>query len=339
MVRHCFYHELSRGPYPEHARKYWREQASRGLTAGTLSGNDTRYFDPDPAVGLAMMIDAVMDEGLAKSGQPLLILSDTGKTITDAREQGSGDWPEIILCGMETPNMADLPSLQGQANDAHEHGLRFGCTICATAAMDKWHGRELGSVPDIWIVQGSTFRESTPSDAASLGKELWSYFCNECYDKPVVLRYYAGLWAWARQVTHALLWAYSHHVDTKVHPGGHPVYDPSDKFSYACPREDGTIIPSSGYLGFEQGIQDCRLLEAAEASEDAEVREYVAGVRASVAYPMFRRLVGGAPVDMDEVARRLNEMGITVSPAMQEDRAASHARAKKQSLKSMGIQE
>jgi hypothetical protein len=152
------------------------------------------------------------------------------------------------------------------------------------------------------------------SDAAGLGKELWSYFCNECYDKPVVLRYYSGLWAWARQVTHALLWAYSHHVETKVHPGGHPVYDPSDKFSYACPREDGSIIPSSGYDGFAQGILDCRLLERAEElgeQGDPELVAYVAEVRASVAPPMFRRLVGGAPVDMDEVARRLGEMGVT----------------------------
>ena len=332
MVNHCFYHELSRGPYPEHARRYWREQASRGLTAGTLSGNDTRYFDPDPAVGLAMMIDAIMDEGLAKAGRPLLILSATGATITSAREQGSGDWPEIIVAGMETPNMADLPSLQGQANDAHEHGLRFACTICATAAMDKWEGRELGSAPDIWIVQGSTWRESTPSDAASLGKELWSYFCNECYDKPVVLRYYAGLWAWARKVTHALLWAYSHHVETKVMAAGHVVRDPSDKFSYAVPAADGSIVPSTGYDGFVQGILDCRLLEAAEASDDAEVRAYVSEVRASVAPPMFRRLVGGPPVDMDEVARRLGEMGVTTAPAVKEDRALSHARAKKQSM-------
>lgn len=316
ICHHGFYHELGRCAYPQHGRAYWREQASRGCTTGTLSGNDAHLFDPDPALGLALMIDGIVDEGLVDHRNPMLILSATGETISNAKQHCTGEWPEIVICGMETPNMNDYPSLQRQADDAHEHGLRFACTICAAAAMDRYQGGPyLGEAPDIWITQGSTHRASTVSDAAGLGKELWSYFCNECYDKPVVLRYYSGLWAWARQVTHALLWAYSHHVETKVHPGGHPVYDPSDKFSYACPREDGTIISSSGYDGFAQGILDCRLLERAEElgeQGDPELAAYVAEVRASVAPPMFRRLLGGAPVDMDEVARRLGEMGVVL---------------------------
>ncbi len=45
---HGFFHELNRCAYPQHGRLYWREQASRGCTTGTLSGNDTRFFDDDP---------------------------------------------------------------------------------------------------------------------------------------------------------------------------------------------------------------------------------------------------------------------------------------------------
>jgi hypothetical protein len=312
---HGFYHELGRCAYPQHARSYWREQASSGCATGTLSGNDTRYFDPDSALGLAMMIDAIVDEGLVNPRNPMLILSATGKTISDAKQHCTGEWPEIVICGIETPSMHDYPYLQRQAEDAHEHGLRFACTICAAAAMDRYQGGPyLGEAPDIWIVQGSTFRASTASDAASLGKELWSYFCNECHHDYDVLRYYSGLWCWARQPKQALLWTYAHDPKTKAGDRDCIVRAQGDKFTYAVPREDGTVIPTRGYEGFVQGIEDCRLLERAEElglQGDPELTTYMGEVRASVAYPMFRRLVGGPPVDMGEVTRRLTEMGVT----------------------------
>lgn len=339
MVLHGFYQQLGRSAYPQFYRNYWREQASRGLTTAAPSASDAYFFDKsNVGRGLAIMIEQLMDDGLARAGQPLLVVSCTGDMVTDARPYATRDWPEIVVAGQENPCVHDFHSIMREKTDANKHGLRNSTTTCGTATLDRFHGEgsaelgfpRLGEASDIWIVQGKTFRADTNSCAAEMGKEVWSYFCDECTDKPEVTRYYSGLWAWARGVKQCLLWAYQHDAGTYAETPAGKTVARGDRFTYAVPMPNGSVVSQPGYLGFVEGIRDCRVLEEADASPDPEVKAYLDELRPKVAMPMARRFVGGPPLDSDKIRADLIKLLPRHGYATMGEYMAGHQRAKEE---------
>jgi hypothetical protein len=317
MVRHGMYQMMYRMASPPYGRDYGREQASRGLLTAAISASDSIHFHEDPGTGLALMIEATMECGLTTAGEPIIVNSANGATIAAARPHASRAWPGIVLAGHENPSVHDYPSIMQEKREANDHGCRNSNTTCGTAALDRFYGEGgaelghpcLGTASDVWVVQGKTFRADTNERAAEMGSEVWSYFCDECTDKPEVTRYYAGLWAWARGVKNCLLWAYQ---DDGKGRHGSPSPDAElrigAKFTYAVPKPDGSIEATTGYDGFTKGIADCRILEAASASPDPAVQQYLDELRPKIATPMARRFVGGAPLDSDEITKDLLRM-------------------------------
>jgi hypothetical protein len=138
-----------------------------------------------------------------------------------------------------------------------------------------------------------------------MGKDLWSYWCDDLTHVQGVLRWYAGLWAFSRKVTNCLVWAYAHHEGTRIDEHGVTRRASDDRHTFAVPHENGEITPTEDYLGFQQGIVDCRMLEGAYESTLSAAIARIKALTGEVPHPMFRRLVGAPMFDMDQIAQEL----------------------------------
>jgi hypothetical protein len=315
-VAHGFYQNVSNIAYPHLAPSYWREQASRGLTTAVAQGAEL-LCPSDPIVGLAVMVEGMMEAGLVRPGEPLLVFADPTACYF-AKQYATRSWPELVMFNDDDPPPDRLQDVERMAAEAHNLYFRSslfvnGNYVKEGKRRDGGPGSPLGAAVDIWIVQAHTWQQDTAKNAKALGKELWAAYTLPTTGRYDYMRYYAGMWCWAHGPRQALVWAYTDSPNTMVCPDGslRMNRDPEgrpDKQSFAIPRPDGTVMATPGYEGFEQGIKDCRYLERKEELADEKTRAYLAAVRASVPFQMPRPGKGLPEVQAPDVIRRLGEM-------------------------------
>jgi hypothetical protein len=290
MTKHGFYVSPARMAYPHQVERYYADMAANGLTTATADGSAT-FCPADPAVGLACNIEALLQAGLAEPGKPLLCFADPD-TAYKANRLRTREWPEIILNNYDDPSPGDIEGVQAIASDAHELYFKSSLFVNGNFVKERKIRVEgaalLGEAVDIWIVQAHTWQPDIAKNAQALGKQVWSAYTVGAAGRYEHMRYYAGLLSWARRVDQCLTWAYTHDRHTMIRPDDTFAVAEGDNNSYAIPRMDGTVHMMPGYAGLRAGIEDCRLLERAEAGDVYEARQYLANVRAMVPFAMPR---------------------------------------------------
>jgi len=313
MIRHGLYQSVGTA-YPHQFQAYWREQASRGLTTAAVNGWKA-LCPPDPQTGLVIAVEGLMDAGLARLGEPLLMFADPNDLYW-AKQKSTCDWPEVVLPNLDDPSPAQFDSVWNAARAAHR--LYFKSSLFVSGNYVKEGKRRdgdsaiLGEAIDIWIVHAHTWQQDTEKNAKALGKELWAAFTVSLPGQYDHMRYYAGLWCWARRPKQALVWCFTHDQRTRVNTDGSLCVPETDHWSLAIPRHDGTVQSTPGYDGFAKGIEDCRLLERAEytctARSDDEVLGYLQTVRNTVPFQMPRPGKVLPALQAPEVLRTLEGM-------------------------------
>lgn len=299
MTRHGLYQSVGTA-YPHQFQSYWREQATSGMTTAAVNGWQA-LCPPDPQTGLVIAVEGLLDAGLARVGEPLLMFC-SPDDLYWAKQKSRREWPEVVLPNLDDPSPHQFDSVWQAAREAHR--LYFRCSLFVNGNYVKEGKRMdgnaaiLGEAVDIWIVHAHTWQQDTEKNAKALGKELWAAFTVSLPGQYDHMRYYAGLWCWARRPKQALAWCFTHDQRTRVGTDGSLCVPETDHWSLAIPKPDGTVQSTPGYDGYAVGIKECRMLEhwdrvadgsAGDAGHDrSAVREYLAFVRASVPFQMPR---------------------------------------------------
>ena len=309
-VAHGFYQNISTLAYPHLCESYWREQHERGMTTAAISGWGL-LCPRDSRTGMVLTVEAMMKAGLASVGQPLLVFAEPDDLYW-ARQKATCEWPEVVLNNCDDPAPADFDDVFQMARAAHR--LYFRSSLFVNGNLVKEGKRRdgsaglLGEPVDCWIVQAHTWQQDTEKNARALGKELWAGYTLALTGQYEHMRYFAGLWCWARRPKQALVWCYTHDQRTRVGTEGSLCVPEEDQWSLAIPRPDGTVQTTLGYEGYEQGIKDCRYLEHREAAADEKTRVYLSTVRNTVPFAMPRPGRALPELRAPEVIRRLGEM-------------------------------
>ena len=290
MVRHGFYQSLNRAAYPHRFLDYMEEQGRDGFSAGALDCAG-QLCPTDVPASIALQINGALDAGLAFPGEPLLVQADPGQLYA-AHQLATRPWPELVTANIDDPSPEQIHHVIAYTKDAHRSYFRSSMFVhgglLREAKKNEPEQGLLGETADIWIIQAHTWQHDTEKNAKALGKELWAAYACEATGSYDTMRYLSGLWCWAHKPKQLLVWAYTHTGETMVRPNGAISKPTGDQHSYVIPKCDGTTMKTPGYDGYVAGMQDCRLLEAAENSTDPKVQEYIKFVRGSVPPAMLR---------------------------------------------------
>ena len=305
-VRHGFYHDASYTAYPSRMVDYRREQVSRGMTTATASDGS---FCTDSISNLTLVVESLLEAGLAFPDEPLLMWGDAADVYHSFMRR-TRSWPIPILCIGDDSDPSAINWLLDKTDDAHRHFFRSASTTTGYFVKEGKigeGGKMLGEAFDVWIINAPTWQPDTEKNAKALGKELWAYYTCSSSGDYERMRYAAGLWCWTHAPRQFLVWAYVGDKKTMVRPDGVLCIAEADTHSFAIPRHDGTVISTVGYDGYAKGIEDCRVLEAASASDDPKVIEFLQSVREKVPCSIPRPGRDLPDLRGEEVLRRLEE--------------------------------
>jgi hypothetical protein len=159
------------------------------------------------------------------------------------------------------------------------------------------HPGELADYYDVWIC--STSSENV-DDIIKLGrekqKEVWTYNCQWNGTQPYNDRYFCGYHMWATGIRGNWQWCYTEGYAgsaklTDEVPFQNPTYEEPWYVNYVLPTAEGNL-PTLGWEGRREGIDDYRYLQTLRAAMDA-------------AKPKQRQIVAAAQKFLDSAAKRL----------------------------------
>jgi hypothetical protein len=310
VTKHGFYFEAGLCAYPWRMGHYWREQVSRGMTTIAVNAGGWLMCS-DPITALTLQVEEMLEVGLATPGEPLMIWG-TPSDVYSAIQRRTRPWPIPVLCFGDDSNSTQTEALSKEVDGAHNMFFR---ALTTTSGYDFNRGvdvggsmKSLGSVMDACVIHSTTWQWDTNKNADALGKEVWAYYTLPTRGDYERMRYGAGLWCWAMHPEQFLVWAYVHDKRTMVRPDGIMLIGEDDAHSFVIPKHDGTVVSTPGYDGYEQGIKDCRALEAASLSNNSKVLDYLETVRVSVPFGMPRPGKDIPSLRGEEVIRKLDEL-------------------------------
>jgi hypothetical protein len=329
MIHFGFYSALGRFAYPFRYREVYGHMAELGMTTGTVEGGYAQLCPQEPQVGMVLQVEAMMDAGLARPGEPMLFIADTDviraamrakerklkeslpvaesnpRLIYDAMQRSNRlPWPAPVLhiADDPAPVAGMLDWLARERLKAHNCHFQVGGNLAGYFLMEAKTVREgeppqtLGEQLDVWIVTAKTWQQDTAKNARAFGKRLWALHTDGSTGSYERMRY-LGLWAWANGPEQVLVWSWTHTAETMVRCDGSLCVPKDDHHTYAIPSPDGWH-DTPGLLGYAQGVKDCRAIEAAEQAGLPAVTAYLADLRRSVPFAFPRE---GRPLPAPEV--------------------------------------
>ena len=262
----------NRGPDASHAFVY-RDMAAHSQNAVSFSvSRDFGSADfakvPLPADhSMQRIIGTAIEAGLVSPHFPCLLVSSslyneyredrTNLTPAQLRaaiawlhtQRREHDWPEIIVYGHDEPPVP-APGLREFYSVLRSLPIRLGTAMSAKAAY------AYGDIHDVWIVHDGHITPEMQAEAARRGAQVWTYtyrLWRQSY-KPLIQRFYAGLYTWALRLGGNYVWEYYY---------GYNWVDP----------DTNETMPTTGWEARRDGVDDYRYLQMVEDAVRARADE------------------------------------------------------------------
>lgn len=242
-----------------------------GTWAIDLEQDGARY-------ALANQMTLLSEAGLASPDHPLLFLA-TGRSdgmffnedrLVAAVEKVRRErhWPELLFYLVDEPSGAARYALAKELNDIVHRvpGVRT-----TTALGDPG---ELADYYDVWICSTSSKSlRAIIKLAREKHKELWTYNCQWNGTQPANDRYFCGYHMWVNGLRGNWQWCYTEQYAgssrlTDPVPYQNPYYEEPWYVNYVLPTPEGNL-PTLGWEGRREGIDDYRYLQTLRAAIDA----------------------------------------------------------------------
>jgi hypothetical protein len=275
-------------------REFWTSPTSREYCNNYFTPED---YEPDGGYNVIKFIEAQIRmgrfAGLVQSDRPLIggqsqwNISDKANLVAALRRfEAEFDWPTIALYTRDEPP----PHVFAEVTEHITQFKKLGAHT--TTAMYMNGAFDLGGVHDIWIMPAGEVTPHLIREARQQAAQVWSYNTKLRTNSAEASRYWAGLYTWVVGLDGNSPYAYmgeqghQPHFDEKWRLSGRSVH------GFVTPSAAGPV-PSVGFEGWREGIDDYRYLQLLETRLAAAkgalpvARRWLADLRARALSPLF----------------------------------------------------
>jgi hypothetical protein len=229
------------------------------------------YKDPRSSFSVEDDMNAMEKSGMInKKGKFFSVIipqNEASPFINEAFKKFKTKGWEFVGYGIDEPAS---PEKQKAQKDLYNKYKKICPEMKIITALNSFESiYAIGDYLDIWAPMSNMLTEKVIKDASLKGKIVFSYECQTAPTDPLTYRHYLGFLAWKTQIKGAYLWVYycAGQTDNQMRamPRDTAYFDSERQNKYdLVSLHKGQIIPSIGWKGVREGIDDYRYIATLE---------------------------------------------------------------------------